>query len=197
MIQWPWPAPVDDGAAQHLKIDLELPDIPLVGVSGKTTSLARLQGRSIVFVYTWTGRPGVPDPPGWDDIAGAHGSTAELQGIRNLATSFQSLDATPYAVSAQDSDWQNEAAVRLNLNFELLSDSELHLAQALRLPTFETGGVTYLRRLTLSIVDGRIDWLFYPVHPPDAHARDVLAWLTDHVGYALEGRINPSTMPAR
>ena len=56
---------------------------------------------------------------------------------------------------------------------------------------FDTGGETYLRRLTLSIVDGVIDWVFYPVHPPDTHARDVLAWLTDHVGYALEGRINP------
>ncbi|CAN0500481.1 unnamed protein product, partial [Phaeothamnion confervicola] len=163
-------------------------------------------GRSILFFYTWTGRPGVPNPPGWDEIPGAHGSTPELEGIRNLATSFASLDTAVYAVSTQTTDWQKELAARLDLNFEVLSDAGLAFARALRLPMFETGGqiggqtgrMTCYRRLTLSLVDGHIDWVFYPVHPPDAHARDVLAWLTDHVGYALEGRINPGmALPPR
>ncbi len=197
MIPWPWPAPADDGGANHLVPGTTMPDIALPTTSGSVVSLARQRGRSILFVYTWTGRPGLANPPGWDDIAGAHGSTSQLEGVRNLSSSFASLDATVYALSAQSSDWQREVAGRLLLDFELLSDEGLHFANALRLPTFETGGATYLRRLTLSIVDGRIDWVFYPVHPPDAHARDVLAWLTDHVGYALEGRINPSTLPAR
>ena len=86
---------------------------------------------------------------------------------------------------------------RLGLNFEVLSDGDLALARALRLPTFMTGGETYFKRLSLAIENGRIDYVFYPVHPPDAHARDVLAWLTDAVGYGLEGRINPSIAPAR
>ena len=191
MIPWPWPAPEDDGGAAHLTRGLALPDMDLTAASGRSLSLARVPGRSILFVYTWTGRPGVSDPPNWDHIAGAHGSTAELQGVRNLQSSFESLDTQVFALSTQTSAWHQEAAERLGLRFELLSDRSLDFARSLRLPTFETGGETYLRRLTLAIEDGRIDYVFYPVHPPDTHARDVLAWLTDAVGYALEGRINP------
>jgi len=197
MIPWPWPAPADDGAAAHLSAGMAVPDIVLPSTSGDGVSLARLPGRSIVSFYSWTGRPGVPNPSGWDDIPGAHGSTPELEGLRNLQSSFASLDTAVYAVSTQSSAWQREAASRLRLNFDLLSDERGDLSGALRLPTFETGGVSYLRRLTLSVIDGRIDWVFFPVHPPDTHARDVLAWLTDHVGYALEGRINASQLPAR
>lgn len=193
MIPWPWPAPVDDGGAAHLAAGMKVPDLalPSTSTSGKPVSLATLPGRSIVFVYTWTGRPGLSNPPGWDDIHGAHGSTPELEGIRNLASSFASLDTAVFGLSAQSPPWQHELAQRLKLNFPLLSDERLDFADALQLPRFEIGRETYLRRITLSIVDGVIDWVFYPVHPPDAHARDVLAWLTDHVGYALEGRINP------
>ena len=198
MIPWPWPAPRDDGAAAHLIDGTVVPDIALPSTSGKPVSLAKLPGRGIVFVYPWTGRPGVANPPLWDDIPGAHGSTPQLESLRNLATSFSSLDATVYALSAQSSAWQGELAARLRLNFAVLSDEPGAFARALRLPMFETGGVAYLRRLTLSIVDGRIDGVFYPAHPPDTHARDVLAWLTDHVGYALEGRVNPGmALPAR
>lgn len=197
MIPWPWPPPIDDGAASHLKAGDALPDIALPSTTGAPVSLARLTGRNIVFFYTWTGRPGGTNPPGWDDIPGAHGSTPQLEGVRNLQTSFESLDTHVFALSLQSTHWQQELSLRLGLKFPILSDAEGKLTRALSLPTFETGGDLYLRRLTLSIHDGRIDWIFYPVHPPDAHARDVLAWLTDHVGYALEGRINPSKLPRR
>ena len=197
MIPWPWPAPVDDGAADHLERGAPLPDVTLPSTSGDPVSPARLSGRHIFFFYTWTGRPGIANPPDWDDIPGAHGSTPELERLRNLTSSFASLDAAVYAVSTQPTEWQQELASRLKLDFPCLSDASLALTRAMRLPVFETGGMTLTRRLTLSVIDGRIDWVFYPVHPPDAHPRDVLAWLTDHVGYELEGRINPSTMPKR
>lgn len=198
MIPWPWPAPGDDGGAAHLVPGLAIPDVALPTTSGRSISLARLGGRSIVFAYTWTGRPGVPNPPGWDDIAGAHGSTPEVEGFRNLHSSFLSLDTQVIGLSTQPAAWQQELRERLRLGYEIASDADLRLAKALRLPTFETGGATYLRRLTLALIDGRIEYVFYPVHPPDTHARDVLAWLTDAVGYELEGRVNPGmTIPAR
>lgn len=198
MIPWPWPEPVDDGGAAHLVRGLELPAMALPSTSGRDVALARLPGRALVFVYTWTGRPGASNPPDWDTIPGAHGSTPQLEGVRNLLSSFASLDTAVYALSTQTTDWQQELAGRLRLNFEVLSDSGLAFTRALRLPTFESGGETHLRRLTLAIEDGRVDYVFYPAHPPDAHARDVLAWLTDAVGYALEGRINPGmTAPQR
>jgi peroxiredoxin len=46
------------------------------------------------------------------------------------------------------------------------------------LPTFETSGLTLLKRLTLVINDGKIEHVFYPVFPPDQNASEVLNWLT-------------------
>jgi peroxiredoxin len=68
-------------------------------------------------------------------------------------------------------------ADRLHLPFPVLSDEALELTRALQLPTFETSGMTLLKRLTLVIDDGRIEHVFYPVFPPDSHAGEVLSWL--------------------
>jgi peroxiredoxin len=68
--------------------------------------------------------------------------------------------------------------VRLHLPFALLSDEDLSLARALRLPTFATGGMTLLKRLTLVLADSTIEHVFYPVFPPDRSASDVVAWLS-------------------
>ena len=54
---------------------------------GEPVNLARRPGRAIVFVYPWTGRAGVANPPDWDDIPGAHGSTPETEGFPALTTS--------------------------------------------------------------------------------------------------------------
>jgi peroxiredoxin len=37
-----------------------------------------------------------------------------------------------------------------------------------------------MKRLTLVVKDGRIEHVFYPVFPPDKHAEEVIAWLTQH-----------------
>ncbi len=37
--------------------------------------------------------------------------------------------------------------------------------------------MTLIKRLTLIAKDGRIETVFYPVFPPDAHPKEVLAWL--------------------
>lgn len=192
MIEWPYPAPKDGGGARHLKEGLALPDIALPSTSDQSVNLARHAGRCVVFVYTWTGQPGVADPPDWDHIAGAHGSTPEVIGFRNLYTAFTASDAEVMGLSVQPSAWQRELVERLGLPFALLSDAGLALQRALRLPTFETGGVTYLERLTMLIEDGRIRRVFYPVHPPDTHPREVLAWLAASLGYALESRRRPA-----
>jgi peroxiredoxin len=70
-------------------------------------------------------------------------------------------------------------ATRLHLPFEVLSDAEFRLTDALSLPTFEIEGMRLLRRLTLLVRGDRIEDCFYPVFPPDADAGRVLAWLRD------------------
>ena len=168
---------IGDGAARHLRRGKRLPDILLPTTAGRTVSLARLSGRTIVYCYPWTGRPGLPDPPGWDDIEGAHGSTPQTLGFCRLYQGFRQAAAALFGLSVQPSAYQREMVERLGVPFEIISDENLRLQSALSLPTFETGGTRYLRRLTLCIRDGRIERVYYPVRAPEAHAREVCAWL--------------------
>jgi peroxiredoxin len=80
-------------------------------------------------------------------------------------------------VSSQATDDQLEAAARLNLPFQLLSDPELTLASTIGLPTFEIAGMKLYKRLTLVAEYGRIVKVFYPVFPPQHNAEEVLTWL--------------------
>jgi len=167
----------DDGGARHLQRGRRVPDIELATTAGRSVSLARLAGRSIIFCYPWTGRPGEPNPPGWDDIPGAHGSTPQAQGFRDLYDGFRQVEAGVFGLSTQSTPYQRELVERLGLPFEMVSDEGFMLARELALPTFRTGGVIYLKRLTLAIRDGRIERVYYPVQRPAAHAREVCAWL--------------------
>ena len=83
-----------------------------------------------------------------------------------------------FGLSTQDTEYQREAAERLHLPFPLLSDADLSLTRALRLPTFEAGGMVLLKRLTLALRDGVVERVFYPVFPPDRSAAEVAAWLS-------------------
>lgn len=162
----------------HLTFGTELPPIALRATHGRDVCLAARAGRSIVAVYPWTGRPGHPNPPNWDHIPGAHGSTPELEAFRDAADGFASCHTTLFGLSRQDTDYQRELAVRLGLNFEILSDAQGRFADALALPSFATGGERYLKRLTLVIANGHIEKLFYPIAEPACHAGDVPAYLT-------------------
>ena len=72
-----------------------------------------------------------------------------------------------FGLSSQDSGHQREFALRMRLPFPLLSDARVAFRRALAAARFETGGETYLKRLTSSCSRGRLIKVFYPVHPPD------------------------------
>lgn len=175
------PAPDDDGAAAHLA-GRRLPHLSLPSTRGESVALDELPpGRSILYVYPMTGRPGVPLPEGWDAIPGARGCTPEACGFRDHHRELLGAGAARVlGLSSQDTGYQGELAERLGLPFPMLSDTGLRLAKALGLPTFEAGGMTLYRRLTLVIRDGVVEHVFHPVFPPDTHARDVVAWLRSH-----------------
>jgi peroxiredoxin len=124
-----------------------------------------------------TGRPGSDLPSGWDEIPGARGCTPQSCSFRDHHAELRTLGARVFGMSTQDTDYQREAAGRLHLPFELLSDAELAFAGALGLPMFEVDGMVLLKRLTLVIEDGRIEKVFYPVFPPDRSAEEVIEWL--------------------
>ena len=170
------PRPVDDGAAKHLT-GMTLPRVALGATGGGSVDLAALRGRVVIYIYPMTGRPGVPLPDGWDGIPGARGCTPQSCSFRDHHAELQALGASVYGLSTQTTDYQKEAHDRLHLPFELLSDNELRLKRALRLPTFEVAGMELYKRLTLVARDGRIEKVFYPVFPPDRNADEVIAWL--------------------
>ena len=170
------PVTEDDGAADHL-LNAVVHPIELHATTGDTVRLDELPGRTVLFCYPRTGRPDEELPPGWNAIPGARGCTPETCGFRDAHAQFEELGARVLALSTQSSEYQRELAERLELPFPVLSDERLELTDALRLPTFETSGMTLLKRLTLVIDDGRIGHVFYPVFPPDSHAAEVLSWL--------------------
>jgi peroxiredoxin len=93
---------------------------------------------------------------------------------------LERLGAALFGVSAQPLEDQREAVERLHLPFELLNDSKLKLAGAMRLPTFEYRSSTFIKRLTIIAKDAAIRKVFYPVFPPDRNADAVIDWLRTH-----------------
>jgi peroxiredoxin len=175
------PVPEDDGAARHLA-GLRIPGgIALPATDGTAVDLsdpALGVPRVVVYAYPRTGQPGVdPLVEDWDAIPGARGCTPESCAFRDHHAELQAAGATVVGLSTQTTDYQHEAAERLHLPFPLLSDAELRLTEALRLPTFEAAGETLIKRLTLVLRDGSVEHVFYPVFPPDGHAAEVLDWL--------------------
>ncbi|HLV57960.1 MAG TPA: peroxiredoxin [Natronosporangium sp.] len=170
--------PRDDGAAAHLP-GRRLPAVGLAATDGSTVDLSALgPGRTVLYVYPKTGRPGVEPPPEWDRIPGARGCTPEACGFRDHHDALRQAGARVYGLSSQTTDDQREAVERLRLPYPLLADPQLAVGRALGLPTFVAGGETFYRRLTMIARDGVVEHVFYPVFPPDTHAAEVLAWLT-------------------
>ena len=171
------PAPVDDGAADHLT-GMAMPEVTLPATSGGAVNLAEVKGRVVVYIYPMTGQPNVALPDGWDDIPGARGCTPQSCSFRDHFAELQALGVDRvFGLSTQDSGYQQEVAARLHLPFPVLSDAQGALTNALRLPVMEVEGRRLLKRMAWVIEDGVIVKTFYPVFPPDRNAGDVLAWL--------------------
>ena len=171
------PVPEDDGAADHLP-GKRLPSVALKSTAGNVVDLSALAGVTVAYCFPMMGRPDSEMPQGWDEIPGARGCTPQSCAFRDHHAELRSLGARIFGISAQESAFQKKIAERLHLPFELLSDEDLILAEALSLPTFEVDGLRLLRRLTLIVADGQIQKVFYPVFPPDKNAEEVMQWLS-------------------
>jgi peroxiredoxin len=175
------PAPFDDGATAHL-IGTMLPDIPLPATDGRSVSLAKLPGRVVVFIYPRTGEPGkIALVDDWDMIPGARGCTPQSCAFRDLHADLSAAGASQvFGLSTQPTAYQQELSARMHLPFAVLSDADLRLTHALKLPTMTVAGETLIKRMAWIVDQGRITHVFYPVFPPDQNASDVLAWLKAH-----------------
>jgi DNA-binding HxlR family transcriptional regulator/peroxiredoxin len=118
---------------------------------------------TVIFGYPATGRPS-PLPAGWSDIAGTAGCTLENKLFAERAADFTKADIAVHGVSTQRPDEQKAFAELENIPHLLLSDTELTLTAALRLPTFRAGGYERLKRVVLVAgPDRTITAVRYPV----------------------------------
>jgi peroxiredoxin len=185
------PAPVDDGACDHLP-GARVPSVRLQSTAGRWVDLAEIAEQpAVLFFYPRTGEPGRAAGPEWDAIPGARGCTPQSCGFRDLHREFTRLGVAVFGLSTQDSAYQREFVERNHVPFELLSDRELALTRALRLPTFEYpiergGPTTLIKRMAWYVERGRIEKVWYPVFPPDRNAATVLEWLGER------GRVLPT-----
>jgi len=170
------PVPEDDGAADHLP-GARIPSLVLESSQGPVDLAELCAARGVLYVYPRTGKPGVPNLPGWDEYPGARGCTPHSCAFRDHAAELQELGAQVAGLSAQPLEDQIEFAERNHMPFPVLADPGLRAAQMLGLPTFEIAGHRLYRRLALVADEGRISKVFYPVFPPDRNATDVVEFL--------------------
>jgi peroxiredoxin len=156
-----------------------IPRLELPTTDGYGLDLAeRAQSLLVLYAYPKIARPGEPLPENWDEIPGARGCTPQSCAFRDHHAEIAALGAHVVGLSAQTTPVQLEAVERLGLPYPLASDPLFTVAEALGLPTFETGGERFYERLTFIARAGVIEKVFHPVVPPDRNAQEVVEWLT-------------------
>jgi DNA-binding HxlR family transcriptional regulator/peroxiredoxin len=124
---------------------------------------------TVLYCYPGTRMPGASEVPG------AVGCTLESCTYRDRLAEFDALGAAVRGVSTQRPAEQAAFAAAERIQFPLLSDAELELTTALRLPTFRAGGTVRLKRLTL-VVDAErtVRGVLYPVPDVTGSVEDAL-----------------------
>ena len=171
------PVPEDDGGSTHL-IGTKIATIKLRSTNGLKVDLGSIKGKVVIYCYPMTGRPDVPLPDGWNEIPGARGCTPQSCSYRDHYKEFQELGVEVYGLSTQTTDYQQEMVDRLSIPFNVLSDSQMELTQAINLPTFVVTGMVLLKRLTMVVDNSMIKSVHYPVFPSDSDP----AWVLDYLG---------------
>ncbi|MGC4897483.1 MerR family transcriptional regulator [Micromonospora sp. DT31] len=161
-------------------VGTRLPRLTIYASDGHPVDLGALGcGRTVVFVYPLTGRPGVDLPRGLLEVHGARASTDQATWLRDHHAELLAAGAARvYGLSAQATGYQRELAHRLRLPYPLIPDPKLALAAAAGLPTRNDGGLALYERLTLVVTDDVVEHVFHPIPDAASHPLDVMRWLT-------------------
>lgn len=145
-------------------VGTRLPALLLPGPGGVLDPVAADVPFTVLYCFPGAYAHRESYPPGWSGIPGAPGCTLESCTYRDRLAEFRAAGAAVRGVSTQRPDEQAEFAAAERLGFPLLSDAELQLTAALRLPTFRAAGTERLKRLTLVLDAGRtVRAALYPV----------------------------------
>jgi peroxiredoxin len=125
---------------------------------------------TVLYCYPGTALTGI------DEVPGGPGCTLESCTYRDRLADFAALGAEVVGVSTQLPEEQARFAAENRIQFPLVSDAELALTTALRLPTFRLQGVPRLKRLTL-VVDAErvVRGTLFPIRDVTGSVDDALA----------------------
>ncbi|WP_426501312.1 winged helix-turn-helix transcriptional regulator [Streptomyces sp. D54] len=152
-----------------------LPELLLTGDDGEPRDPVADTPYTVLYCFPSAYARRDAYPPGWAGIPGARGCTLESCAYRDQLAEFTAAGATVHGVSAQRPDEQRAFAEKEGLRFPLLSDADLTLTAALRLPTFRAAGVSRLKRLTLVVDRERtIREVLYPITDIGASVHEAL-----------------------
>jgi len=175
-----FPRPENDRKADHL-LNTFLPDISLKNQDGNLLKIKRSDTfRLILYFYPMTGNPNKNLPPNWSQTPGAIGCTAETCSFRDNYEELIKLNALPIGISTQTTDDIKEMTDRLVIPYDVLSDSQNIILNALKIPYFVVENKFYFKRLTLIVEKNIVKKVFYPIFPPNKHINEVLRWLKEN-----------------
>ncbi len=159
-------APPDgaEAARLHALVGTRLPPLALPAhTGGEVDPVDVSAAATVLFCYPATGRPS-PLPQGWNDIPGTVGCTLENRLFRDAYPQFRAAGLAVRGVSTQRPDEQRAFAAAEEIPFPLLSDMDLRLTAALRLPTFHAGQGERLKRAVLVVgADREVRRVDFPV----------------------------------
>lgn len=153
-------------------------DIELPSHAGEQVRLRPQDGGwRVVYFFPGAFAPGSPAyPAGWGDIPGAAGCTLESTTYAAHFPAFLAAGADVMGVSSQRTDQQAAFAEHAALPFTLLSDVDLRLGTALRLPAFRVAGADRYKRQTLLIDStGAVRHAQMPITDPAGSVTEMLA----------------------
>ncbi|WP_406493282.1 winged helix-turn-helix transcriptional regulator [Streptomyces sp. NBC_00846] len=164
-----------EAARVHALVDTRLPELQLLDYDGALRDPVADTPYTVLYCFPGAYARRDAYPPGWAQIPGASGCTLESCTYRDQLAEFTAAGATVHGVSTQRPDEQRAFADAERLRFPLLSDAELELTAALRLPTFRAAGTSRLKRLTLVVDRNRtVREALYPITDIEASVRAAL-----------------------
>ncbi|MGW2083656.1 winged helix-turn-helix transcriptional regulator [Streptomyces sp. NPDC001880] len=165
-----------EAARVHALAGTRLPALRLLDHEGVSRDPVAATPYTVLYAFPGAHARRESYPPGWAEIPGASGCTLESCTYRDQLAEFTAAGATVHGVSTQRPDEQRAFADAERLRFPLLSDADLELTAALRLPTFRAAGITWLKRLTLVVDrDRTVRKVLYPITDVEASVRAALA----------------------
>ena len=159
-------------------VGTRIPPLELAGAGDAARDPVGDAQWTVLYCYPGAYAESAAYPVGWGEIPGARGCTLESVTYRDRLGDFADRGAEVVGVSTQRPDEQAAFAAKERIRFPLVSDQDLRMAAALRLPTFRAAGADRLKRATLVVRhDREIRGVLYPISDPAGSVDDALRLL--------------------